>query len=72
MSYSRIKIPAPNDPPEPKEKPPMTDMQLKNVSKAATALFDAFDWSETPEGYLFWDAVNQRLWQIAETGDHRK
>lgn len=65
----RVIIPAPYS--RPIEPPPLAESKAALAGHAAKDLWDAFDWSETPEGFPFWHGVVRRLEQIAKTRDHR-
>lgn len=49
----------------------LREEERTRARNAGQLIFDAFDWSETPEGFEFWNSVAQRLFQIAKTGNHR-
>lgn len=63
---SIVKIPTPANIDDTNE--PATKKQREEADKAADALIASFDWGNTAEGPKFWEAVYDRLAQIAEDG----
>lgn len=73
--YERVKIVAPAPAHETAPAPyvaPLSTERRGSIAHAAELIQNNFTWSETPEGYWFWESVFKRLVQISRTGDHRE